>query len=140
MVAKRKYVLYIMDYSRKKNKAGRVGGWGWGGHTFLNPPFLWKVFYFALGNSRQNKASPLENPQNWGLFQKKNSRVFQIVVRGGGESEILLAGIFLRVKETWGRVILTIQTFFKAKNSFLCEYWTSVKIKIKMTCVQRVWN
>ena len=34
------------------------------------------------------------------------------------ESEILL-GFFYQVVWTWGGVILTIQTFFKAKNSFL---------------------
>ena len=51
--------------------------------------------------------------------------------KGGGESEILMGGggggrgrwegggggHFLPAKGTWG-VILTIQTFFKAKNSF----------------------
>ena len=52
---------------------------------------------------------------------------FQIVVKGGegippsseGESKILLGGFFYWLRETWGGVILTIQTFFKAKNSFL---------------------
>ena len=51
---------------------------------------------------------------------------FQIAVRVGGKypsvkgkSEILLGGVFYRVKGTWGWVVLTIQTFFKAKNSFL---------------------
>ena len=73
-----------MDYSRKKNKAGRVGGWGRGGHTFLNPPFLWKVFYFALGNSRQNKASPLENPQNWAIPEKKQQGFPNSGKRWGG--------------------------------------------------------
>ena len=76
-----------MDYSRKKTKQG--GWWGRGeGEVrtyFPEPPFLWKVFDFALGNCRQNKASSLENPQNWAIPEKKkNSRVFQIVVSGGG--------------------------------------------------------
>ena len=31
------------------------------------------------------------------------------------------------------------KSFSKLKTAF-CEYWTSIKIKIKMTCVQRVWN
>ena len=35
---------------------------------------------------------------------------------------------------TWEEIILTIQTFFKAKDNIL-YYWTSVKIKISMTCV-----
>ena len=78
MVAKRKYILYIMDYSRKKTKQG--GWWGWGeGEVrtyFFEPPFLWKVFYFALGNSRQNKASSLENPQNWAIPEKKQTAGF----------------------------------------------------------------
>ena len=73
-------------------------------------------------------------------------RVFQVAVRvgwknpppprnGEEESEILLGGIFYRVKLTWGGVILMIQTFFKAKNFY--EYWTSIQIKINMTCVSR---
>ena len=59
--------------------------------------------------------------------EKKKGRVFQIVVRdgrkspteGGTGSRILLWGDFYWVKGTWGGVILMIQTFFKAKNSFL---------------------
>ena len=73
-------------------------------------------------------------------------RVFQVAVRvgwktpppppqWGEESEILLGGTFYRVKLTWGGVILMIQTFFKAKN--FCEHWTSIEIKINMTCVSR---
>ena len=31
------------------------------------------------------------------------------------------------------------QTFFKAKRS-LSKYWTSIKMKISMTCVQRLWR
>ena len=58
--------------------------------------------------------------------EKRKGRVFQIVVRdgrnppqrGGLGSRILPWGDFYWVKGTWG-VILRIQTFFKAKNSFL---------------------
>ena len=46
------------------------------------------------------------------------NRDFQIVVRGG-EGVLLRAEFFYWVKSTWEGVILTIQTFFKAKNSFL---------------------
>ena len=49
-----------------------------------------------------------------------SNRVFQIVVRGGRGLEILLGReIFYRVNGIWEGVILIIQTFFKAKNSFL---------------------
>ena len=41
-----------------------------------------------------------------------SARVFQIAIRGGEE-------FFYRGRETLGGVILTIRTFFKAKNSFL---------------------
>ena len=50
----------------------------------MNPPFLWKVFYFALGNSRQNKASPLENPQNWAIPEKKQQGFPNSGKRWGG--------------------------------------------------------
>ena len=44
-----------LGYSRKKN-----GDWG---HTFLKTPWNFSFFYFTPGNSRQNKAPPLEIPQ-----------------------------------------------------------------------------
>ena len=47
--------------------------------------------------------------------------------------------LFYRMKENWGGVILTIQTFFEAKNSFLW-YWTSIKIKINLTCVSKEYE
>ena len=43
---------------------GRKGGWA---HTFFEKkkPFgFFRVCHFTLGNSRQNKASPLKIPQN----------------------------------------------------------------------------
>ena len=43
------------------------------------------------------------------------------------------------MKGTWGGVILTIRTFFKAKNSF-CEYWTSIKMKINIACVSNEYE
>ena len=58
-------------------------------------------------------------------------RVFQIVVRGGGGVSTQWGGIrnftegegggdfFYWVLGTWGGVILTMQAFFKARNSFL---------------------
>ena len=61
------------------------------------------------------------------------------MVRGWGESEILKGGIFYQAKGTWGRVILTIRTFFKAKKAF-CEYWTSIKMKINMACVSKEYE
>ena len=39
-------------FQKKKN-----GGWR---HTFLKKPWNFSFFYFTSGNSRQNKASPLE--------------------------------------------------------------------------------
>ena len=38
--------------------------------------------------------------------------------------------------EFFHRVILTIWTFFKA----FCEYWTSIKIKISMTCAYKEYE
>ena len=52
-----------MDFFRKKPNRE---GWGLGDYFFENPPMLWKflVFKFTPGNSRQNKALPLEILQN----------------------------------------------------------------------------
>ena len=88
---------------------------------FLEPPLLWRVFYFALGNSRQNKTSSLENPRNWAIPEKKKKQQsFPNSSKGleGAGQKFYLGRFFYWVKETWG-VILTIQIFFKAKNSFL---------------------
>ena len=103
MVAKRKYILYIMDYSRKKNKAGRVVGLRRGGGEDI---LFWTTlplegFLLCPRKFQTKQGFTLENPQNWAFQKKKNSRVFQIVVRGGWGwgggwgSEILIGEIFL---------------------------------------------
>ena len=46
------------------------------------------------------------------------SRVFQIVLRGGSNQKFYWLGFFYWVVGTW-EVILSIQTFFKAKNNFM---------------------
>ena len=58
---------------------------------------------------------------------------------GGGEGRVLwrigignFEGEDYQVEETWGDVILAIWTFSKLKTA-LCEYWTSIKIKINIT-------
>ena len=56
-----------------------------------------------------------------------------------GELEIFAVGIFYWVVGSWERVILTIRTFFKAKNSF-CEYRTLIKIKISMTYMSKEYK
>ena len=67
--------------------------------------------------------------------------MFQKVLRdrgnpppNGGEYETL-PGFFYQVVGIW-RVILTIQSFFKAKTTS-CRYCTSIKIKLSMTCVYK---
>ena len=40
---------------------GGEGGWR---QTSLKTPWNFEIFYFIPGNSRQNKASPLETPEN----------------------------------------------------------------------------
>ena len=55
----------------------------------------------------------------------------------GRESEILLGKIFLpggeNLKEEW---FWQSELFSKLKTAF-CAYWTSIQIKISMTCVSR---
>ena len=69
---------------------------------------------------------------------KKSSRVFQILLRGGGgRSKKFRWGVFFYwVVGIWGRVNFTIWTFSRVKTTF-CKYWTSIKIKINMTCVYK---
>ena len=60
-------------------------------------------------------------------------RVFQIVVWDGGKSppkKIFLREIFYSVMKTWGGVILTIWTFFKAKKQHSVN--TEHKLKSKL--------
>ena len=60
-----------------------------------------------------------------------------------GESEICCGGFFYQVVRTWGGVILTIQTFLKAKNSILqhsVNTEPSIKIKISITCVSKEYE
>ena len=47
----------------KGDVAGGEGGGGWG-YTFLNSPCKFSIYDFTLRNSRENKLSPLEIPQN----------------------------------------------------------------------------
>ena len=67
---------------------------------------------------------------------KKSSRVFQILLRGGGgRGKKFRWGVFFYwVVGIWGRVNFTIWTFSRVKTTF-CKYWTSIKIKITMTWV-----
>ena len=45
------------------------------------------------------------------------------------------------VVRTWREVILTIRTFFKAKNlNIELKYWTLIKIKIGVTCVHKEYE
>ena len=48
----------LLGFFTEKNQQG---GWR---HTFLKTPWKFLFLYFIPGNSRQNKAPPLEIPQN----------------------------------------------------------------------------
>ena len=52
-----------LSYSRKKQNRGG-GGRGLRKYLFEKTTWNFFVFYFTLGNSGQNKAPPLEIPQN----------------------------------------------------------------------------
>ena len=54
-----------------------------------------------------------------------------------GVKKFCCRGFFYQVVGSWGGVILSIQTIFKAA---LCEYWTAIKIKISMTCVSKEYD
>ena len=53
---------------------------------------------------------------------------------GGGGAEILLGEFFYQVVRTWGGVTLASDS--KLKKA-CCEYWTSIKINISVTCVSK---
>ena len=57
-----------------------------------------------------------------------------------GELEILLGGIFFTGwKEPEDEWFWQFEPFSKLKTAF-CEYWTSIKIKINMTCVSKEYE
>ena len=61
-----------------------------------------------------------------------------MAVRGWRESKILLVGDFFtgwrEPEEEW---FWQFEPFSKLKTAF-CEYWTSIKMKINMTCVSKI--
>ena len=66
--------------------------------------------------------------------------VFQIAARGSRESEILLEGIFFtRWREPEEEWFWRFEPFSKLKTAF-CEYWTSIKMKVNMTCVSKEYE
>ena len=75
------------------------------------------------------------------LFIK--TRVFQIVARGGEdslsgwESETLLGRIFLPGEGNLRRSDFGDSNLFSIA---FCEYWTSIKIKINMTCASKEYD
>ena len=66
-------------------------------------------------------------PQKIDKSEKKNTcQGFPNSIEGWGWGEA--------VKGTWGGVILVVQ-----KTAF-CEHWTSIKIKINITCVSKEYE
>ena len=43
------------------------------------------------------------------------------------------------MKETWVEMIWLFEPFSKLKTAF-CEYWTSIEMKINMTCVSKEYK
>ena len=59
--------------------------------------------------------------------------------RVGGTQKFCWLGIFYQAGGIWGRVILMIRAFFKAKNSFL-RILNINKIKFSMTCLSKEYE
>ena len=74
-----------------------------------------------------------------GYSRKKNSRVFQIVVRGGGIRNFCWGDFFTRWRKPEEEWFWQFKPFSKLKTAF-CEYWASIKIKIKMTYVSKKYE
>ena len=76
----------------------------------------------------------------WNYIKTFVSRVFQIAVRGGGWGVIPRIGNFtggdflLGQRNPRRSVFWWYKPFSKLKTPF-CEYWTSIEIKINLTCV-----
>ena len=71
--------IWLMAWNKNVHwsfqEKNQTGGDRW--HTFLNPPPLqFFVFYFSPGNSRQNKAPPLEIPQ---IFDRSHRSLFFVI-------------------------------------------------------------
>ena len=69
---------YIGPFQKNPNMGGS-------GYTFLETPWNFSFFYFIPGNSRQNKAQPMDIPQNCVRFlgnskaKNKNPWKFHII-------------------------------------------------------------
>ena len=61
-------------------------------------------------------------------------RFFQIVVRGGGGRGDFVTRWWEPAEWFWW-----FKAFSKLKTAF-CEYWTSIKIKINVTCVPKEYE
>ena len=75
-----------------------------------------------------------------GFVHQECVRVFQIALRGGRTRNFTRGRIRYLVMGTWEGVILTLQTFFKAKYNYFCKYLASIKIKISMICVYKEYE
>ena len=89
-----------------------------------SPPLLGETLCILLSWLKDKGRCYIQDSSYEILFAV--CRVFQIAVRGGGgESEILLKGIFfIRWQEPEEKWFWPFEPFLKLKTAF-CEYWTS---------------
>ena len=102
--------LNVFGYSRKKKQRGWEGVWG---HTFLNPPpppWTFSFFYFTSGNSRQNKAPPLEVSHNC------VASYFFLVTLGNSTSLLIHVHQMFQAPVAYGVIILLSMASFSSSH------------------------
>ena len=92
---------------------------------------LFKSFKLRLWFDHDHAQDFPNSSKAWGEFSPVVGN-WKFCRAGGGE-------FFYQVVGTWEGVILTNQPFSKQKTAF-CECWTSIKIKINMTCVSKEYE
>ena len=101
--------LNVFGYSRKKNRGGERGFEDILFWTHL-PPWTFSFFYFTSGNSRQNKAPPLEVSHNC------VASYFFLVTLGNSTSLLIHVHQMFQAPVAYGVIILLSMASFSSSH------------------------
>ena len=88
---------------------------------------------FIFGHVQKKKVALRD------IAEIKKSQIFVLFENEASEKILLEGYLFTGWRESEEEWFWWFEPFSKLKIAF-CEYGTSIKIKINMACVQRVWN
>ena len=99
--------LNVFGYSRKKNRGGESG---FEDILLWTPPWTFSFFYFTSGNSRQNKAPPLEVSHNC------VASYFFLVTLGNSTSLLIHVHQMFKAPVAYGVIILLSMASFSSSH------------------------